>query len=280
MKNLCFILLATASLSAIDSFSTYERAQVYYDHSWQQTSVALDALSRIPFRGDEKILEIGCRGGRISSNLAGRVPHGSVKGAEMRGEGAIAFATKNHAKELYSNLEFLAEDFRNSEEKETYDLIVSFSSLHWFQDHMQILQKAHQALKDGGKIFFTIPCKPLPAVEETTTLLRENDKWKEYFTNYVHPRRKFTAEEYQTFLTETGFKSIQVTMERQSYFFANKRDLIDWFAAFTPMLDNVPEERREEFLTDFANSYVEVTPLTPQGQVPFFQDELYVQAEK
>ena len=56
MKIVCYFLLATSCLSAIDSFSTYERAAFYYDHSWQQTSVALDALNRIPFRGDEKVL--------------------------------------------------------------------------------------------------------------------------------------------------------------------------------------------------------------------------------
>jgi len=280
VKIVCFALLATSYLSAIDSFSTYQRASAYYDHSWQQTSVALDALDRIAFRGDEKLLEIGCRGGRMSANLAGRIAHGTVVGAEMRGEGAIAFAQKNHSEQLYPNLSFVAQDFRTSTEENSYDWIVSFSSLHWYKNQSEILDRVFAALKPSGRIFFTIPCIPLPEVQSAVDSVRENEKWASYFTDYVHPRHKFTVEQYQGFLEQAGFQDPKVAIERHSYFFANKRDLIDWLSAFTPLLDNIPEEMHQDFLTDFANAYTVANPITSTGHIPFHQDELFIQAQK
>ena len=110
-----------------------------------------------------------------------------------------------------------------------------FSSLHWHKDQKEILERVHAALKPGGRIFFTIPCKPLPEIQAVTDSLKESEKWKSYFADYVHPRHKFTVDEYKVFLTETGFQSLNVEIERHGYDFANKRDLIDWLSAFSAL---------------------------------------------
>jgi trans-aconitate 2-methyltransferase len=126
--------MTSSSANAIDSFSTYDRAEFYHDHSLQQWSVAYAALKNYFFLGDEKVLEIGCRGGRVSANVAGRIPQGEIIATEMRGPGAIQFANQNHAKSLYPNLTFLEEDFLDSHYDNQFDLAVSFSSLHWYSD--------------------------------------------------------------------------------------------------------------------------------------------------
>ena len=265
---------------AIDSFSTYERAEFYHNHAWQQWQVACEGLSVYSFNGNEAVIEIGCRGGRVAANLAGRVPKGIVVATEMRGPGAIAFARKTYPQKLYPNLTFIEEDFLNAPYKNSFDLAVSFSALHWYPDQKPILRKVYQALKPQGQILFTIPAKPRPEMEAFLTELMATEAWKPYFEDYVHPRRKFTPEEYRALLKEAGFTPFTTQLREGHYYFENKRALIDWFRAYSPYLDRIPEEKREEFLVDFANLYVKHFPMTVDGHLPFVQDELFVQAIK
>lgn len=273
-------LLIPSLISAIDAFSTYEKAELYHNHSFQQWQVAYEALKAYSFQGHESVIEIGCRSGRIAANIAGRVPQGEVIATEMRGQGAIEFAIQNHSKSLYPNLSFLEQDFLDSEFDGQFDLAVSFSSLHWFLDQKSILQKVYLALKPQGKILFTIPGKPLPEISALFAVLMNKEEWKPYFETYSHPRKKFTAEEYRSFLLSAGFEPIDIRMQRRKYFFENKRALIDWFRAFSPILDCLPEEKKEEFLSDFSNLYTQYFPIEADGQIPFIQDELFIQAKR
>ena len=104
-------LCAPCFISGVDSFSTYELAEFYHNHSLQQWEVAYTALQGYSFQGDESVLEIGCRSGRVAANVAGRVPQGEVIASEMRGQGAIQFATQNHAKESLPKFNFSGAGF-------------------------------------------------------------------------------------------------------------------------------------------------------------------------
>lgn len=265
---------------AIDSFSTYERAEFYHNHAWQQWQVACDGLNMYSFNGNEAVIEIGCRGGRVAANVAGRVPHGIVVATEMRGPGAIAFASKNYPQKLYPNLTFFEGDFLQSPYKNSFDLAISFSALHWYHDQRPILRKIYQALKPQGQILFTIPAKHRPEMAAFLNELLQMEQWKPYFANYVHPRRKFTPDEYRVLLKEAGFTPFTAQLREGHYSFENKLALINWFRAFSPMLDVLPEDKRDEFLTDFANLYPKYFPMSVDGHLPFVQDELFIQAIK
>jgi|GEM_PF-2839744 len=278
---LCAIPFVDSTIAwSIDSFSTYESAEFYHDHAWQQWQVACDGLNMYSFNGNEAVIEIGCRGGRVAANVAGRVPRGIVVATEMRGAGAIAFASKNYPQKLYPNLTFFEGDFLQSPYRNSFDLAISFSALHWYPDQRPILRKIYQALKPQGQILFTIPAKPRPEMEALFDELLHMEAWQPYFANYVHPRRKFTPDEYRGLLKEVGFTPFTASLREGHYSFENKRALIDWFRAFSPMLDKVPEDKREEFLADFANLYAKRFPMSVDGHLPFVQDELFIQAIK
>jgi trans-aconitate methyltransferase len=69
-------------------------------------------------------------------------------------------------------------------------------------------------------------------------------------------------------------------MERCEYFFENKRALIDWFKSFSPILDHIPNDQQEVFLSDFANLYTAYFPIRSDGFIPFIQNELFIRAIK
>lgn len=161
-----------------------------------------------------------------------------------------------------------------------FDRIVSFSALHWFFDQEMLLDRLHQLLKPEGKILFTIPCNPLEPMQRFASELIKLPRWSSYFETYTHPRRKFTAEEYATLLDAAGFVNIDVQVVRHCYRFETKRDLMQWFEGFAPVILTIPKHEHEAFLTDFANLYEEHFPLDDEGFLPFTQDELLINAER
>ena len=159
-----------------------------------------------------------------------------------------------------------------------FDIVVSFSSLHWHSDQMAIIKKVYQALKKDGQFLFTIPLRASPEILATFRELMNKDEWKEYYPNYSHPRKKFTADEYATLLTEAGFKSLDIKVQNREFLFENKRSLIDSLKTHS-VIDSLPEDKVENFLTNFTNSYAEQFT-RPDGQIPFMHIELLVKASK
>ena len=208
-------------VAGIDSFSTYERAERFHNNSQQQWGVAFEALNSYTFKGNESVIEIGCRSGRVAANLAGRIPKGQVTATEIRGEGAILFAKKNHSQQLYPNLKFLDQDFLKTDYVDKFDLAVAFCTLHWHQNQEEILKKVYQALKPGGRILFTIPGNLPPGLIACLELI-DMDEWKSYFEGFVYPRVKFTPEEYKVLLEGAGFKSIEITVKNSQHYFENR----------------------------------------------------------
>jgi trans-aconitate 2-methyltransferase len=54
----------------------------YRLHSSQQQKWAREILARLELRGDERILDLGCGDGKVTAEVARRVPHGQVVGLD------------------------------------------------------------------------------------------------------------------------------------------------------------------------------------------------------
>ena len=54
----------------------------YRAHSGTQNALAMELVDALRLRGDESILDIGCGDGRVTTELARRVPHGSFLGID------------------------------------------------------------------------------------------------------------------------------------------------------------------------------------------------------
>lgn len=57
--------------------------EYYQKHASAQEKRALKILSKIPFLGNERVLDIGCGIGRITKCIAEKVPNGSVSQLDL-----------------------------------------------------------------------------------------------------------------------------------------------------------------------------------------------------
>lgn len=275
---LSFMMIYGIPLAGLDQYPTSQEGAFYNHHSQQQWKVAYEALKLATFKGNERVLDIGCGPGKITANIAGRISHGSILGLDFS-QGMITYAQKNYAP-FYNNLFFTRGDILDVALAPEFDLIFSSSSLHWILDHESLLAHIYDALKHQGSIIFTIPCTSLSEVSAVFNDVTSQEPWKSYLRSYHHPRRKFTPEEYILQLQQAGFKDIEVTQTPFTYFFETKREFADWFSAFSPMLGYIPPTMHEQFLTAITERYLRAFPLEDDGQIIFQQNELIVKARK
>src|SRR5690349_9103850 len=86
-------------------------ADEYARQSSLQQAMASEVLARLDLQGTERVLDVGCGNGKITAEIAARVPRGSVVGVDPSRE-MIAFASNHFSPALRPNLRFVEADVR------------------------------------------------------------------------------------------------------------------------------------------------------------------------
>lgn len=124
-------------------------AAAYVRRSGLQRAMAAQVLALLDLEGTERVLDIGCGDGRVTAEVAARVPRGEVTSVDSSHE-MIAFASSRFGPAARSNLRFQLADARSLPFREEFDLIVSFNALHWDPEQDAALHSIRCALKPNG----------------------------------------------------------------------------------------------------------------------------------
>src|SRR5690349_14990417 len=120
-------------------------AQLYSERSSLQQSMAAEVLQGLDLTNSERVLDIGCGDGRITSEIARRVAKGFVVGVDASSN-MIELASQK----TRPNLCFEVADARSLPFNHEFDLVVSFNALHWIHEQDLALASIHKSLKPGG----------------------------------------------------------------------------------------------------------------------------------
>jgi trans-aconitate methyltransferase len=265
-------------------------AQKYSKNSELQFKAAMGALSRIEFKGDEKVLDIGCGDGRVTAEIAKRVPRGSVKGVDISGN-QIEFAQNNY---VVDNLSFDLLDISNIKYPFTtiggggfhnqYNLVTAFSSLSWVKEQQQAFTNIALLLAYKGKLRAGL-------AHEDSAYLRArfgmctHDKWKKFFVDYEIPYYPSNEEKVRKMLERAGLKEecidgvAGVRKIEVPHLFKNRKEFIDWMSAIPAQIDKIPQERHEEFFNDIIDEYLKSVPQEEDGSIKVSISALAVRAE-
>lgn len=122
-------------------------AETYDAVSDPQFEWGMEVLDRLQLRGDEVAVDAGCGSGRVTAELAERLPDGRV----IAVDGSEAMVAK--AKErLGDRADYLVSDLVELEVDEPVDLVFSTATLHWIHDHDRLFRQLGAALKPGGRL--------------------------------------------------------------------------------------------------------------------------------
>ena len=125
-------------------------AQAYNRVSALQQWLAEKSLVRLPLDGDERVLDVGCGDGKVTSEIARRLPRGSVVGVDAS-HAMIAFAAQTFPTAVHPNLAFRVADAARLPFADQFDLVVSFNCLHWVHDQAAVLRGIRAAFVASGR---------------------------------------------------------------------------------------------------------------------------------
>jgi len=257
------------------------RPEKYERSSSAQQLWAEELISKINIEGDERVLDIGCGDGKVTAKIADIVSKGSVLGIDSSKE-MVRFANEKFAPERHSNLSFQEADARDLKFKEEFDLVVSFASLHWVQDHKPVLRGISRALMPGGRIFLQFggrgnAAASLKIADEMTS----EERWRRYFNGFDFRYGFFGPEEYRIWLERSSLVPLRVELIPKDMIQPSPEAFASWIeTTWLPYLERVPEDLRRDFVLEIVNRYIREHPLDGEGRVHVQMMRLEVEAEK
>lgn len=262
---------------------TYDwNAGEYLKASSEQQKWAAELVEKLGLKGNENVLDIGCGDGRITAEIARRLPAGYALGVDSS-ENMIAFARQRYEPEKHSNLKFQIEDARTLPFQNEFDVVFSNAALHWAREPLPVLKAISNALKpDGGRALLQMGGKGnARTVLEVLNRIVETERWREFFTNFNFSFGFYDSSEYQNLLKEVGLQPIRVELIPKDMTHDGAAGLTQWIAAtWLPFIERVPKEKREQFVAEFVASYVEKHPPDYQNLIHVPMIRLEVEAVK
>jgi len=240
-------------------------ASDYHQQSSLQQAMAEEQLGRLTLEGGERILDVGCGDGKITAQIAARVPHGSALGVDPSRD-MIAFASSHFGPPTQANLRFEVADARRLPYREEFDLVVSFNALHWVAEADAALASIRAALKPGGRALLRmVPRGPRESLEDVIEEVRQRQRWVGRFAAFQMPFAHFLPEKYRAFAEQAGFRVVRLHVDDKAWDFQTREAFVAFCrATFIEWTQHLPESEREAFIIDVLDRYQSVAADNPQ----------------
>jgi trans-aconitate 2-methyltransferase len=217
-------------------------AETYDAVSDPQFEWGAEVVARLDLKGDELALDAGCGSGRVTAELAKRLPRGRV----IAVDGSEAMIAK--AKErLGETVSYLVADLSELEVAEPVDLVFSTATFHWILDHDRLFGRLHAILAPGGRL--VAQCGGEGNVVEHAMAIATVMAQSEFAPHFAEMTGmwNFAAPgETERRLLAAGFSSARCWLEPKP---VTPADPLEFTSTVTlgPHLDKLPAELRRPF---------------------------------
>lgn len=254
-------------------------AKGYHNNSLLQWDAALQILEKISWKGNERILDVGCGDGKITAFMATHFSEGFVVGLDIS-ESMIQFASSKYGHNEFSNLFFLKGNAAELPFEQQFDVVVSFSTLNWVLDQEKALKAIYKSLIPGGKMYLMVFGKASMNIAKVSEDLIFSEKWNSYFPSYNQARIYFSEDEYRMLLEKVGFNEVEVIAQHTETLYPNKQSLINFLNPLMDFIAHLPQNKQDEFIDDLASKMVSLGRPKSDGSIPFQFVKLQVCATK
>lgn len=230
-------------------------AKHYHENSDFQYQAALSLLESYNWKGNESVLDVGCGDGKITSELSRKLKKGTVIGIDSSME-MISFSTSKFKNE--KNLTFKVCQAESLTYYNEFDVIVSFSCLHWVKKQLEFLQGAKRALKPGGNLlisFYNKHSNLWNAIELTTT----KTCWSHYFSGYENPHVSHPIETYQSLCEKVGLSPLILKESLSIAYFKSNDEVENFIASWLPHTKQLPIKLKYGFVKDICSELLTMT---------------------
>lgn len=252
-------------------------SRYYKKHSQPQLKSALTILDTITFNGNESVLDIGCGDGKITAEIARRVPEGVVIGIDASPD-MIKQAQQDFSE--IKNLSFICQNATEFVYQNQFDYITSFATIHWIENKDLLFKKIYQALKPKGKIFITAGTNSDSTLKKALITICFSPNWHEYFSKNEPSYKGLSIEAYEKSLINAGFTHCTVVEKFHSFLIPSQDFLVHHIMGWIPHATGLSGEAAEMFSREVAeNMYKQKNTafdLPIENESPF----AYIEAQK
>ena len=217
--------------------TTYDRV------SAPQQRWAAEQLDRLDLAGDEVVLDAGCGSGKITLELARRVPHGTVYAVD-----AAPSMVRHTQQALGDRAITLCQDLVDLALPEPVDVVFSNATFHWIPDHDALFTALHLNMKPGARLL--AQCGGRGNIDEFRRLAEDvalQAPFAPYFADWVKPWNYASAQDTAQRLRRAGFDEVSCWLEERPTELAEPRSFIAT-VCLVRHLDPLPEDLRDRFI--------------------------------
>lgn len=217
-------------------------AKTYDQVSDPQFAWGMEVLERLELRGDEDALDAGCGSGRVTEELAKRLPRGSV----LAVDGSEAMVEQARER-LGDRAEYLVADLAELAVGEPVDLVFSTATFHWLPDHDRLFARLRASLRPGGRLF--AQCGGQGNVASHAAVIAAVGGRPEFAEHLTQAKGLWNfagPEETERRLEGAGFVEVECSLEPRP---VTPEQPLDFISTVTlgPVLAQLPEEKRRPF---------------------------------
>lgn len=225
--------------------------QEYARHSSMQYRQAREALQRIDLGGFKRILDIGCGNGDITKYLSERAAGGSVIGIDVS-TSMIDLAQRSYA--IPDQLAFRRVSADALEFDQEFDLVCSFSTMHWVKQQWATWHGIHRALKKPGRVLVGFQADQADLWEAVHTVI-QREAWKPRLNDFHESYNHWTREFMSRCILANGFYIDRFDEIVGDELFGTRRALADFLISWMPVVRHVPEQAREGLMQEILDDY-------------------------
>jgi trans-aconitate 2-methyltransferase len=247
----------TQCIASTMAAMTEWNAPGYEKISALQQAMAAEVLAKLDLTSAARIVDLGCGNGKITAELARRLPAASLLGVDASRE-MISYAQAQFGD--ISNLRFAVGDIPQLSFETEFDTVVSFNALHWIPDQGTALATIGRMLCPRGAAHLRlVPKGERKSLEDVLEETRSSPRWTSAFEGFQDPYLHLTATEYCTLAADHGLRTVKQFVEDKAWDFGSREGFFA-FASVTTVawFHRLPEPARPAFIQDVLERYAAV----------------------
>ncbi len=212
------------------------------------------------------IVDLGCGPGHLTAVLRGRWPEATIHGVDSSPD-MIDRANADNADDLTT---YELADVAAWTTAEPVDLIVSNALFQWVPDQLGVIRRLAGHVAPGGSFALQVPRNDDAPSHRLLHEISSRPPYGEH-TEGLHANRGTRPEAYLDLFTELGW-TVDAWSTTYLHVLPGEDPVFDWISGTgaRPILQALPDELRDEFVTDYKAALREAYPTRPWGTVlPF-----------
>ena len=224
-------------------------AEAYHRVSDPQVAWGRAVLSRLELRGDELVIDAGCGTGRLTRELAARLPRGSVVALDASSQ--MLEQARTQLADSQPPVRFVRASLPALPFDAVADVVFSTATFHWVPDHPALFANIHRALKSGGRLHAQCGGHGNLALARTPAEgLMKHPRFAKWFADWQGVWEFADASVTADRLAAAGFRKIDTSLEPALVAFEDEASYRAFVSTvvFRLHLANLPDDLRPVFL--------------------------------